>query len=51
MTEFIQVMAVVAPAGCIGLALAAWAVGRLRRDPGIVIERGIPHELPSDLSW
>ena len=51
MAEFVQIMAIIAPAGFIGFGLAAWAVSRLRRDPGIVIERGAPHELPTDLSW
>ena len=53
MTELIQFLAIIAPAGCIGFALAALAVSRLRRDPGIRIERGTPHELPSDggFSW
>ena len=51
MTALIQIMAVIAPAGCIGFALAALAVSRLRRDPGITIERGVPHELPSDGSF
>lgn len=53
MITFIQAMAIIAPAGCIGLALSAWVVSRLRRDPGITIERGVPRELPSDtgFSW
>ena len=53
MEGFIQFMSVLAPAGGVGLALAAFAVSRLRRDPGIYIERGQPRELPADMtiSW
>ena len=50
MEIFRQIMMVIIPAGCVGMALAAASVARLRRDPGIKIERGTPHELPTDTS-
>ena len=50
MESFMQFMMVIIPAGCIGMALAAASVAHLRRDPGIRIERGVPHELPSDIN-
>ena len=53
MESFLHFMMVLIPAGGIGVTLAALSVSRLRRDPGITIERGKPCELPSDtrLSW
>ena len=50
METFVQLIALFAPAGAIGMALAAFAVNRLKRDPGIVIERGKPQKIPSDTS-
>ena len=55
MEAFLQFMAVLAPAGAVGFALAAFAVSRLRRDPGISIERGKPRGVhaagDATLSW
>lgn len=50
MEAYIQLATLFAPAGCVGMALAALAVSRLRRDPGIMIERGKPQKVPSDPS-
>ena len=53
MDELIPLMTLLVPAGGIGMALAAFAVSRLKRDPGICIERGKPRIVPGDttLNW
>ena len=42
METFVHIAAVLTGAGSIGLMLATIAVSRLKRDPGIYIERGKP---------
>ena len=48
MEALISMLAVLAGAGAVGLGLAAFAVGRLKRSTGITIERGKPQEPAGD---